>query len=53
MLDYLGEVDAARKIEAGVAAVIKEGQKVTRDLNAERYVGSTEMTGAILEKLHC
>ncbi|MFQ5799177.1 MAG: isocitrate/isopropylmalate dehydrogenase family protein [Bacteroidota bacterium] len=52
MLDYLGEVDAARKIEAGVAAVIKEGQKVTRDLNPERYVGSTEMTEAIFEKLH-
>jgi len=52
MRDYLGEVDAAREIEAGVAAVIKEGQKVTRDLNPERYVESTEMTQAIFEKLY-
>lgn len=53
MLEYLGEVEAARKIEAAVAAVVKEGRKVTRDLNPERYVTTTEMTDAMIEKLQC
>ena len=53
MLNYLGEVEAARKVEAGVAAVVKEGKRVTRDLNPEQYVRTTEMTDAIIEKMHC
>ncbi len=51
MLDYLGEIEAARKIENAIAAVIKEGKKVTRDLNPDRHVTTTEMTDAIIEQL--
>jgi isocitrate dehydrogenase (NAD+) len=51
MLDYLGELSAATRIQRAVADVIKEGKKVTRDLNAEKYVGTTEMTEAIVERI--
>lgn len=51
MLDYLGESNAAERIRAAVAAVVKEGKKVTRDLNQERHVGTTEMTDAIIERM--
>lgn len=51
MLRHLGEESAADRIEAAVAAVLNEGKKVTRDLRPEGYVGTTEMTDAIIEKL--
>ncbi|HXF99375.1 MAG TPA: isocitrate/isopropylmalate family dehydrogenase [Bacteroidota bacterium] len=51
MLRHLGEESAADRIETAVAAVLKEGKKVTRDLKPEGYVGTTEMTDAIIEKL--
>ena len=51
MLDHLGETKAAQQIQQAVAMVIKEGTSVTRDLNPSRYVGTTEMTEAILKKL--
>ncbi|MGH2566992.1 MAG: isocitrate/isopropylmalate dehydrogenase family protein, partial [Bacteroidota bacterium] len=40
MLDYLGETQAAVKIQKAIALVIKEGKKVTRDLNPEKYVST-------------
>ena len=51
MLEHLGEVEAARKLEAAVAHVIKEGKDVTYDLKADRNdpsaVGTMEMAKAI------
>lgn len=51
MLDYLGEVDAATRIQEAVALVVKEGKKVTKDLNPKSQVGTTEMADAIIEKI--
>lgn len=51
MLDYLGEIEAASKIQTAIAATIQEGRKVTRDLNPNYYVGTIEMTDAIVEKI--
>lgn len=51
MLDHLGEMKAAEKIQHAIAKVVKEGKYVTRDLNSEKYVSTTEMTNAIIEKI--
>jgi len=55
MLEHLGEVDAARRLENAVAAVIQEGKHVTYDLKADRNdptaVGTREMAEAICKKL--
>ena len=51
MLRHLKENEAAGRIEKAVAAVIKEGKYVTKDLNKAAYVGTTEMTGAIIREL--
>ncbi len=55
MLDYLGEEDAARRVEKAVAAVIAEGKHVTYDMKADRNdpsaVGTAEMADAIIAKL--
>jgi isocitrate dehydrogenase (NAD+) len=52
MLRHLKEFDAADRIEKAVAGVIKEGKSVTKDLNATRHVGTTEMTEAIIAQMH-
>jgi isocitrate dehydrogenase (NAD+) len=51
MLDHLGELGAASKIQRAVADVLKEGKMVTRDLNPEKYVGTTEMTDTIIDHI--
>lgn len=55
MLQYLGEKDAALKLEAAVKAVIKENKSVTYDLKPNRddptSVGTKEMADAIIAKL--
>lgn len=51
MLEHLGELQASRRIEKAVAAVIKDGRKVTRDLNPEHFVTTDEMADAIVENL--
>ena len=55
MLRHLGEVAAADRLEAAVAAVIQEGTDVTYDLKANRddpgAVGTQEMAEAICRKL--
>ncbi len=54
MLQHLGEMEAAKKIEEAVFKVIEEGKKVTYDI-ARVYgvepVGTREMGEAIVEKL--
>jgi isocitrate dehydrogenase (NAD+) len=51
MLRHLKENTAAEKIEKAVAAVIKEGKSVTKDLNSTNYVGTVEMTEAIIKHI--
>lgn len=51
MLDYLGEMDAAQKIEKAVAAVVERGDIVTRDINPNKYVGTQEMADALKREL--
>src|SRR3954451_20936618 len=55
MLEYLGERDAARRLEDAVAAVIAEGKDVTYDMKPSRddptSVGTSEYADAIVEKL--
>ncbi|MCX6135753.1 MAG: isocitrate/isopropylmalate family dehydrogenase [Ignavibacteriales bacterium] len=51
MLDHLGELGAAAKIQGAIAEVIQEGKNVTRDLNPDRYIGTIEMTDAIVDKI--
>ena len=55
MLDYLGEHDAAAKLDQAVADVIAEGKDVTYDLKDDRNdptaVGTQEMAEAICKKM--
>jgi isocitrate dehydrogenase (NAD+) len=55
MLDHLGERDAARRLEAAVAAVIAAGKHVTYDLKPTRddpsAVGTSEYADAIIDEL--
>ena len=55
MLQYIGEDDAAHRLEKAVADVIREGKDVTYDLKPERNdptaVGTKEMGQAIIKKL--
>ncbi len=55
MLEYLGEMDAAQRLERAVAAVIAEGKAVTYDMKADRNdptaVGTSQMADAIIAKL--
>jgi isocitrate dehydrogenase (NAD+) len=55
MLRHLGETDAAERMEAAIAAVIKEGDAVTYDMKPSRddptAVGTSEMADAVIEKM--
>ncbi len=55
MLDHIGEGEAAQRLEAAVAAVIREGKSVTYDLKPSRddptAVGTAEYADAIIDKL--
>ncbi|MGH3066803.1 MAG: isocitrate/isopropylmalate dehydrogenase family protein [Gaiellaceae bacterium] len=55
MLEHLGERDAARRLEAAVAAVIAAGERVTYDLKPTRddptAVGTSEYAEAIIAEL--
>src|SRR5438132_3826492 len=55
MLRYLGELEAANRLESAVAAVIAEGKDVTYDMKPDRNdptaVGTAEMADAIIRKL--
>jgi len=54
MLDYLGEKDAAKRLEKAAADVIAEGKYVTYDLKPNRddptAVGTSQMADAIIKK---
>ena len=51
LLRHLNEPAAADGIERAVAAVLKEGKFVTRDINPASPVGTTEMGEEIIRKL--
>ncbi len=54
MLEYIGETEAARRLENAVAQVIKEGKAVTYDFREPgdtTVVGTREMADAIIGKL--
>ncbi len=56
MLRYLGENEAASKLETAVQTVVGEGKSVTYDLKADREdpsaVGTSQMADAVIEKLN-
>ena len=56
MLQYLGEEEAAKRLEKAVADVIREGKEVTYDLKESKSdptaVGTREMGEAIIRKLN-
>jgi len=55
MLRYVGEKDAADRLEKAVSEIIKEGKFVTYDLKPRRddltAVGTSQMADAIIEKV--
>ncbi len=55
MLEHLGEIDAAHRLEAAVGKVIREGKSVTYDMKASRddptAVGTKAMAAAICDAL--
>ncbi|MBI4341810.1 MAG: isocitrate/isopropylmalate dehydrogenase family protein, partial [Candidatus Omnitrophica bacterium] len=55
LLHHLGEHEAARRLDAAVAAVLRDGRQVTYDLKPDRNdptaVGTKEMGNAIIEKM--
>jgi len=56
MLHHLGEDEAGDKLEAAIAAVIKQGDKVTYDLKPSRddpsAVGTSEFADAVIEEMN-
>jgi isocitrate dehydrogenase (NAD+) len=55
MLRYLGETQAADRLENALAEVIKEGKSVTYDLKERRddptAVGTSQVADAVIEKM--
>jgi isocitrate dehydrogenase (NAD+) len=55
MLRHLGEDEAAERLEAAIAEVIREGESVTYDMKPSRddpsAVGTSEVADAIVDKL--
>jgi 3-isopropylmalate dehydrogenase len=49
MLEYLGEKNSAERLEAAIAAVIKEGKVRTYDMGGKAT--TTEMAKAVADKL--
>jgi len=55
MLRHLDETDAADRMEAAIAAVIKEGRQLTYDMKVDRNdptaVGTSQVADAVISKL--
>ncbi|MEO5930199.1 MAG: isocitrate/isopropylmalate family dehydrogenase [Candidatus Kapaibacterium sp.] len=51
LLRHIGEMERADRIDKALADVLRDGTKVTRDLNPESGVGTIEMRDAIIERL--
>ena len=53
MLKYIGEAEAAERLEKAIADVIAEGKYITYDLkpDSERESGPPQVADAVIEKL--
>jgi isocitrate dehydrogenase (NAD+) len=51
MLRHIDQFEAADRIERALADVIREGKSVTRDLDPDGGVGTTEMAQAIIDRM--
>ena len=55
MLEHLGEISAAKRLESAIAAVIRMGEKVTYDMKPDRNdptsVGTSHVADAVIEEL--
>jgi len=51
MLEHLGELNAARRVEQAVRAVIAEGVYVTPDLNPDSRYGTDDLADAVTARL--
>ena len=53
MLRYLGEMEAADRLERAIAGVIAEGKKVTYDMKLDdtQAIGTSQVADAVIEKL--
>ncbi len=55
MLRYLGEEEAANRVEGAIAQVIAEGRSVTYDMKADRNdptaVGTSQVADAVIQKM--
>jgi isocitrate dehydrogenase (NAD+) len=55
MLRHLGETDAAQRLESALAAVIREGKRVTYDMKPSRddptAVGTSEVADAVIDAM--
>jgi isocitrate dehydrogenase (NAD+) len=51
MLEYLGELPAARRVETAVRTVIREGNFVTPDLKKDSRYGTQEMAEEIVRRV--
>jgi len=55
MLEHLGEIESANRLEAAIAKVIREGKHVTYDMKADRNdptaVGTREMGQAVVRAM--
>ncbi len=51
MLNYLGEQDAANRMNSAIEKVINEGRTVTPDLNPSSKAGTIEMGQAIIDAM--
>ena len=51
MLEYIGEQEAAKRIERALARVIEKGEKVTKDINPDKFLGTAEFADAVIEEM--
>ncbi len=51
MLEHMGELDAARKIEQAVRDVVREGTHVTPDLKPGSAVGTQAMADELVRRV--
>jgi isocitrate dehydrogenase (NAD+) len=51
MLEYIGETEAAKKIEGALARVIEKGEFVTKDINPLHFVGTGQFADEVIKEL--
>ncbi|QQS37846.1 MAG: NAD-dependent isocitrate dehydrogenase [Ignavibacteriales bacterium] len=51
MLEYIGEIKPAKRIEKAIASVIEKGMEVTKDINPKNFVGTDKFADAVISEL--